>query len=230
MKKAALLIVAGLLVVALANAQQVDPRIQVDRAALELRANQEFGSGQYAVALPMLRALAEMSKNRPDLLGSIQEKIRVCETNIAQGRPTSQPSLNLTRKPHNPPQAGQVLELGLKDLGNFDFDADKGGNIPKDVLALNGASVRLKGFMIPMDQAANITQFALVADLFACCFGQPPQLQHTVVASTPKGKSVSYYPDELVVEGKLKVSEQKDEGFIISIFQMEVTSVKPAPK
>src|SRR5262249_53012334 len=118
----------------------------------------------------------------------------------------------------------------IKDLGNFDYDADKGGNIPDDVVALNGSKIRLKGFMIPMDQAVNITQFALVPDLFSCCFGQPPQLQHTIVVNCPKGKAVSYYPDEITVEGKLTVAEKKDEGFIISIFQVDVNSVKPSPK
>lgn len=212
----------------MATAQATRPAI--DRAALELRANQEFQSEQYAAALPLLRALAEMSKDRPDQLGQIQEKIRVAERNVASGIGTTQPSLNATRKPHPTPQAGQVLEMPIKDLGNFDFDAEKGGNIPDDVKKLDGATVRLKGFMIPMDQAANITQFALVPDLFACCFGQPPQLQHTIIANCPKGKAVSYYPDEITVEGKLQVAEKKDEGFIISIFQISVSSVKPSPK
>jgi hypothetical protein len=232
MKRVTLLIVAGLLLTSTAFGQAVDPRIKVDQTALETRAYQEFNSGQYSVALPMLRALAEMNRNRPDILGSINEKIRVCETQIAAGlgKPTTQPSLNSTRTKHTPPKPGDVLEMSIKDLGNFDYDADKGGNIPDDVKNLAGSKVRLRGYMIPMDQAANITQFALVADLFSCCFGQPPQLQHTIIVTTPKGKSVSYYPDELVVEGTLKVSEQKDEGFIISIFQMDVTSVKPAPK
>jgi hypothetical protein len=66
--------------------------------------------------------------------------------------------------------------------------------------------------------------------LFACCFGQPPQIQHTVVVNCPKGKAVSYYPDEIVVEGTLKVEEKKDDGFIVSIFEVEVNSVKPAAK
>lgn len=231
MKEVAIFIVAGLLLISAANGQ-VDPRIKVDQTALETRAYQEYNAGQYSVALPMLRALAEMNRNRPDVLGSINEKIRVCETQIAAGlgKPTTQPSLNATRTKHTSPKPGEVLELSLKELGNFDYDADKGGNIPEDVLKLNGSKVRLHGYMIPMDQAANITRFALVADLFACCFGQPPQLQHTIIVTTPKGKSVSYYPDELVVEGTLKVSEEKDEGFIISIFQMDVSSVKPAAK
>jgi hypothetical protein len=207
----------------------------VDRAALEIRANQEFSRGQYALALPMLRKLAEMTKDQPDALGPIEEKIRVCEKNLGNAAPLdtaalATPSLNASRKPHAPPQSGQVLEMPIKELGNFDFDAAKGGNIPKDVQALSGSKVRFRGYMIPMDQAANITQFALVPDLFACCFGQPPQLQHTIVANCPKGKAVSYYPDEITVEGTLKVAEKKDEGFIVSIFELDVSSVKPSPK
>jgi hypothetical protein len=47
---------------------------------------------------------------------------------------------------------------------------------------------------------------------------------------TPKGKSVSYYPDEIVCEGTLKVDEKKDDGYIVSVFEMDVQSVKPAAK
>jgi hypothetical protein len=51
-----------------------------------------------------------------------------------------------------------------------------------------------------------------------------------VVASCPPGKAVGYSPDEIVVEGKLNVDEKKDDGYIISIFEVTVTSVKAAPK
>jgi hypothetical protein len=123
-----------------------------------------------------------------------------------------------------------VLDVAIKELGNFEYDADNGGNIPPDVTALSGSTLRVTGFMIPMDQADNITQFALVPSLFACCFGQPPSIQHTIVVNCPKGKAVSYYPDEIVVEGKLKVEEKKEDGFIVSLFEIEVNSVKPAGK
>jgi hypothetical protein len=214
-----------------AMSMQLPPGI--DRAALDVRATQEFGRGQYAVALPMLKKLEEMTKGQPDLLGPIQEKIRVCERNLADPNSTANAapaSLNTNRKPHPAPTDGETLDMPIKDLGNFDYDADKGGEIPRDVVALSGHKIRLKGYMIPMDQAANITQFALVPDLFACCFGQPPQIQHTIVANCPKGKAVSYYPDQIIVEGNLKVAEKKDEGFIVSIFEMDVSSVKPAPQ
>jgi hypothetical protein len=218
-----------LMCAAVAAAQTTQPVF--DRAALELRANQEFNDGQFALALPMFKKLAEMNKDQPELLGPIEEKIRVCERNLANGIGLAAPQrVGENRKPHPQPKPGETIELTIKDLGNFDYDADNGGNIPGDVKALSGHKIKLKGFMIPMDQAANITQFALVPDLFACCFGQPPQLQHTIIVNCPKGKAVSYFPDEIVVEGTLKVEEKRDEGFIISIFEVEVTSVKPAAK
>ena len=40
---------------------------------------------------------------------------------------------------------------------------------------------------MPMDQSENITQFALVPSLFGCCYGQPPQIQHGVIVTCPKG-------------------------------------------
>lgn len=214
------------------------PATQPAASSLEVRANTAFNNGQYALALPMLQKLQMQYEGEPDKLGPLEEKVKVCQTAIdkakAQGQAaasTAGPqSLSAERKPHPAPKPGDVLDMQIKDLGNFDYDADKGGNIPGDVTALSGTTIKLHGFMIPIDQAENITQFALVPSLFACCFGQPPQIQHTVVCKAPKGKAVGYYPDELVVEGKLKVEEKKDEGFVVSIFEVDVSSVKPAVK
>jgi hypothetical protein len=226
------LTLAVTLVLSLAAAPATGP------GSLEVRASTAFNNGQYALALPLLLKLETQFKGQADKLGPIQEQIRVCNEQISQANaangvtppPAVPASLNQSRKPHVKPKDGEVLDLQIKDLGNFDYDADKGGNIPKDVQALTGSTIKLHGFMIPIDQAENITQFALVPSLFACCFGQPPQIQHTIVCKAPAGKAVSYYPDELTVEGKLKVEEKKDDGFIISIFELDVSSVKPAAK
>jgi len=224
----------------------------VDVAALQVRASQAVSAKEWATALPLLKKVAEKVKDQPERLGPIEEQIRVCEKNIAKqakaglpakpqaagatgSLPLVTPGGNVptsaeTRKPHAAVKAGDTLELGIKELGNFDYDQDKGGNIPADVKQLAGTTVRLRGYMIPMDQADNITKFALVPDLFACCFGQPPQIQHMVVANCPTGKAVSYSPDEILVEGKLNVEEKKDDGYIISIFEVSVASVKAAPR
>ena len=202
---------------------------------LEFRASQAFSQNQYAVALPLLQKLEAQLKDQPDKLAPVQEQIRVCQKNIAIALTAApaEPSIETSsekRTPHPAPKAGETITLAIKDLGNFEYDADKGGNIPADVKALSGASLKLTGFMIPMDQATSISQFALVPSLFACCFGQPPQIQHTIIVNCPKGKAVSYFPDEISVEGKLTVQEKKEDGFIVSIFEMECSSVKPVAK
>jgi hypothetical protein len=205
-------------------------------SALEVRAHEEFNRAKWGSALPMLKKVAQQLRDsgQTDRLGSIEENIRVCEKNLKTAAGAQQPDASTTsndkRKPHPAPVAGQTLEIAIKDLGNFDYDADNGGNIPDDVKHLSGATVRLSGFMIPMDQADSISQFALVPSLFSCCLGQPPQVQHTIVVHVPKGKNVSYYPDEISVEGKLTVDEKKEDGFIVSIFEVECSSVKPAAK
>lgn len=223
----------------------------VGGGALETRAEVAFGRGEWSLALPMLQQVAEQVKtSNPDRYAQLQEQIRVCNRQIAKAQSdqailakinagaTTQPATaagattqpNGARVPHPAPKPGQVTELLIRDLGNFDYDIEKGGNIPADVKALNGTPFRTRGFMIPLDQAESITEFALVPSLFACCFGQPPQIQHTLVVHCPKGKAVSYYPDEIVVEGTLKVEEKKDDGYIVSIFEIDAKSVKPAPK
>jgi hypothetical protein len=161
--------------------------------------------------------------------GGVNDKVRAA---AAKQGPTTQPVVAMgdDRKPHTKPKDGETLACAIQELGNFNYDQEKGGNIPKDVVALSGSKVRLTGFMIPLDQADKIKQFVLVPDLFSCCFGQPPQVQHSIIVSCPDGKAVSYYPEQITVEGKLKVEEKKDDGFIVSIFEVSCTSVKPAPK
>jgi len=225
-----------------AMAQTTKPS-QSDIAAIELRAQTAFDKGDYATALPLLMNVEKKlndSDPKSARLGPVQEKIRVCKKNLLKDPPkdlqnflNQKPQDNASpekRKPHVKPKEGQTLDLAIKDLGNFEYDAEKGGNIPEYVKNLNGAKVRTHGFMIPLDQADNITEFALVPSLFACCFGQPPQVQHTMVVHTPKGKAVGYFPDEIVIEGTLVVNEKKEDGLVVSVFEVNCLSVKPMAK
>ncbi len=226
---------------------QTTQAVDAPNAALELCATQAFNKGDFSLALPMLQKLENNlkdDKSQADKLGMIQEQIRVCQKNqpvqVASAvtsvgsaapvpaDPAAAPAV--ARVPHPPVKDGEVVEMAIKDLGNFEYDPDNGSPIPDDVKALNGKTIRLRGYMIPMDQAENISKFALVPSLFNCCFGQPPQIQHTIVVTCPKGKAVNYYPDEIIVQGKLTVDVVKDDGFIVGIFALETSSVKPAPK
>ena len=231
-------------------AEPKDPQQDaLQTAALEVRSTELFDKKNYEGALPLLARLAKKLEGNPEKLKAVKEKIAVAEKELkaagkdpveiaardiessfaAAAKPAGPPS-DEDRKPHAKPKSDEAYALTIQELGNFQFDQEKGGNIPKDVQALTGSTVRLSGYMIPLDQADKIKQFVLVPDLFACCFGQPPQVQHSIIVNCPEGKAVNYFPDQIVVEGTLNVEEKKDDGYIVSIFEVACTSVKPAPK
>ncbi len=224
-----------LLFSSLAGAQTTQPA-----SALEARANQAFAGGEFAIALPLFEKLIEGQPPTSDRVARIREQIQVCTANLQAtqeqadrnlplaARPAADARTTEARKPHTPPAEGEVLELTIQELGNFEYDDVAGGGIPEDVIRLTGSTVRLRGFMIPIDQADNIRQFSLVPDLLACCFGAPPQIQHMVIVSCPPGKSVKYFPDEITVEGVLKVEEKKEDDYILSLFELTAGSVKPS--
>ncbi|HYE17697.1 MAG TPA: DUF3299 domain-containing protein [Tepidisphaeraceae bacterium] len=230
-------------VAAAAPAKVADDKDKDTPSKFETRATEAFNRGQYSLAKELFgKAADRIKESDPKKYAQLQEQIKACEKNIkelAAVLPIPPADLNPgpqvetapdKRKKHVAPPKDQVMEITMQELGNFDYNSDKGGNIPDDVKKLNGVKVRVKGFMIPLDQADNISHFSLVPSLFACCFGQPPQVQHQVVVHTPKGKAVSYYPDEIVCEGTLKVEEKKEDGYIVSVFEMDVSSVKPLAK
>jgi hypothetical protein len=207
---------------------------------LELKANEDMGRKDWAAAAVLLQKVETLLADQPDQLGPIMEQLRVCRHQILNqsnaAKANSQPQSVAVavdggpRHIHEVPPDGQTLEMPIKELGNFDYDSTNGGNIPDDVKRLDGSHFRTHGFMIPLDQAESISQFALVPSLFACCFGQPPQIQHTIIVTCPKDKAVNYFPDELVVEGTLHVKEVRDSGFIVSIFQLDASSVRASPQ
>ncbi len=216
----------------------------------QVRANLAFNAQQYDRALPLLQALLS-EQTDPARRASIEEQIRVCQRNLSTAAPPvdstaaensdllvgNAPSNNdpvtdsKHRVPHPVPKAGEVLALDIKELGNFEYDPAHPAALPDDVKRLNGVKLRTHGFMVSMGQAEDVTEFALVPSLFQCCgFGSAPQIQHTIFVHCPKGKAISYYADEVSVEGTLSVQEKKDDGFVISLFELETSSVKPTIK
>jgi hypothetical protein len=150
--------------------------------------------------------------------------------------PTTQPaaapaaaSLFAHRTPHLPPKPGEMRTFTVKELGNFDYDPEKGGPVPPDVQALSGMKVRISGFMMPLEQSEVITEFALVPSLTSCCFGQPPGVQHIITVHCPKTRPAPFTIDPIIVEGTLKVSVQREDNYTVNIFEICDATAKPIP-
>jgi hypothetical protein len=222
------------------------PAYAEDTAALLLRADQAFAGSDYATALALYKKL-EPLMSQDERLAALQERMRVAERQLAAaatpatqptaippdaaaGAPSDIPTDPDKRKKHAKPADGQAIELSLHELGNFNYREDDDSTIPADVTALSGSTVRLTGQMLPLDQAGRVTRFLLVNDLMSCCYGVAPKLQNVVKVTLPKDKAMAATTMRIMVEGKLKVKVEREEEFVINIFELEPTSVKYAPQ
>ncbi len=134
------------------------------------------------------------------------------------------------RAPHPPPVTGEVRPLTSVQLGNFAYDPMIGGNIPADVLALEGLHVRMKGTVTPWDlDGDKVVRFALT-DGQSCCFGGPPKIQHVVAVSYAKGMDIALADGWVAVEGVLHVKEQRSANVTTSLFTLTASAVSATSK
>lgn len=209
---------------------------QATVASLLAQADEAYDAGDLFVALPLYKEAAvriqvqinttPYDSRREELeneLRNLRELVRECEAQIR----ASQPEVDMaSRTPHPAPQPGVIPELAIKDLGNFPYDDEKGG-VPPDVAALDGTQIRLTGYMLPAFQTDQIKTFTLVADVYECCFGQPPGVEHMINVVLPEGKAVPFTYGEIQVTGTLRIVEERRDGYVINLFTIgDVTSVR----
>ena len=121
--------------------------------------------------------------------------------------------------------------IDFSKLAGFNFASGHGSlaDIPPPLRQLDGQRIKVEGFIIPMDQAADITEFALVQSLSPPdCFGPGPPAQQVIIAQTNPGKALRYEPDQLKVAGTLHVRVARDSGYIVNVYEMTVDSVMKA--
>ena len=122
------------------------------------------------------KALADPNLD-PKVAGSIKAKVAICriniEANTGVAATQAAPLVQGPRTIHAKPQPNEVRTLDIKELGNFEYDPDRGGGLPADVVALTGLHVRMTGYMIPLTQA-NDAIYGICGTrcraCFSCCF------------------------------------------------------------
>jgi hypothetical protein len=99
--------------------------------------------------------------------------------------------------------------------------------MPPSVRALDGTQVSLLGFMLPIDEVEQITEFLLVESLWACCYGTPPDIHGIVRIVMPPGSTTDYSFEPLLVTGTLRIEATVEDGYVVDIYQLRATSVQP---
>jgi uncharacterized protein len=97
--------------------------------------------------------------------------------------------------------------------------------IPDFIKKLDGKDIEMIGFMMPLSEVKNITQFLLVPSLWGCCYGQPPAVNHIVVVRMPPGQTTKFFNDVIRIRGKFSVGETKQDGYLVSLYVLTVDHI-----
>jgi hypothetical protein len=129
-------------------------------------------------------------------------------------------------------QVGDYKQVDLKALGNFPFDDmfDTDQAVPEVYRKLDGQKVLLIGRMyVDFTAEPTVDRFQLVYNIANCCFNGPPRVQERVFAHVPAGsnKKMPVYSDMTEVYGTLHVKAQRENGRVISLFDMDVEKMRP---
>lgn len=123
--------------------------------------------------------------------------------------------------------ANSPIKVHFDVLGGWKYIEGK-TSIPKPVQDLDGKQIEVSGFMMPINETQNITSFILIQSLWGCCFGQTPDANHMIVVHLTSGKTTEFSPDPIKVIGRFSVGETREEGYLISIYQLKAHQVSAA--
>jgi hypothetical protein len=114
-------------------------------------------------------------------------------------------------------------------LGAYTYTSQRGlTDLPADLRALDGKRVTLIGFMMPLYEFDDMTQFALVGSHWSCCFGRMPKISELLNVTLAAGRTpLKNTLEPLRVVGTFRAKEVKESGFILSIFSIEDAEAGP---
>ena len=121
--------------------------------------------------------------------------------------------------------------LDFTILGEFDYpvyvkikEGEELPVIPDEVRAWDGKEVVVTGFMNPVRfDREGVSEFLLVKDILGCCFGATPRMNHWIRVRMKEGERAKFYAyDQLTVFGTIEVSEEIEDGYVMSVYRMTV--------
>ena len=118
---------------------------------------------------------------------------------------------------------GDPTKVGFATLAGFDYQ--EGMKLPKDVTDLDEKVIEVRGFMQrEVPGSGPVSSFMLVND--ACGCNGTPKLNEVIFCTLPDGTTMDIKTVTVTVTGKLFVGEEKEDGVVIMIYQMDADSVQ----
>jgi hypothetical protein len=122
-----------------------------------------------------------------------------------------------------PPAAGLAASpdaLGFETLTAYEYEAGLAA-LPDSIKALDGKTVTMRGFLLPLYEFDDIHEFVLVANHMSCCFGVPSGINGQVyVKLAGAGRGLPNTNEPIEVKGTFHARERVMEGYVLSIYEI----------
>lgn len=91
---------------------------------------------------------------------------------------------------------------------------------------LDGAVIRIRGFMYPTFLATGLTEFAMARDNGICCFVRQPKIYDIISVSLAEGETTDYIANRpFDVEGVFRIDPESDESSLTRLYRIEQARV-----
>ena len=91
---------------------------------------------------------------------------------------------------------------------------------------LNGRTIRLTGYMQPLNEDPEPGAFLFIENPIGCWFCEMPDITGIILVELPAGKSKAYTRTPIRITGKLKLNESDPENFLYTINEATVTDAE----
>ena len=116
------------------------------------------------------------------------------------------------------PLPDEIKEVNIEWLTSLDYR--EGQELPDEYLELDGKMVEIEGYMA-IGTLEGIEKFELVPEPCEC--GRS-KVQHFIDVSMTEG-TTTFKPGRIILKGKFSVGEVEEDGFVVSLFRLEITSL-----
>ena len=143
--------------------------------------------------------------------------------------PPAQPATNAA-----PEKAGAVLDADFETLASYNFNVPDSPatnavalekvaqQIPDGIKKLDGKTVRIRGFMMPVKESAGkTTEFMIMRGQPSCCFGGANGVNEFVTVKMANKGVDEDMDDPVAIEGTLHVKVTTDSGYVTSLYTMD---------
>ncbi len=119
--------------------------------------------------------------------------------------------------------ADEPEPISFELLASFDYE--EGMALPKKITRLDEKKVTISGFMASEDgRGGEVEYFILIND--GCGCEGTPMLNEMVFCALPEGEKMEIQPGTVEITGKLYVGETEEDGVVVTLYTMDVDSVK----